>query len=188
MIELFQYCSISLPPPPPPSPLRVLAFYYTADISIRRSYVVLSLLSVIVSIRHCYQDLNDEQEEIIHEIISRQIQLYIKYRKVATDDEVSALIKHIEKTYNLALESVGVGSLEMKFRCPTLESLEHLWSDYQSGYLNEIAERYLVTDDIKKKLNLENVRLKTTIEDENYWNCRKILTENSCKFESLLTV
>ena len=145
--------------------------------------MVLSFLSVIISIRHCYQDLNDEQGEIIHEILSRQIQVYIKHRKVATADEVSALIKHIEKTYNLALESVGVGSLEMKFRCPTLESLEHLWSDYKSGYLNDIAEGYLVTDDIKKRLNLANVRLKTTIEDENYWNCRKILMEKSCKFE-----
>ena len=150
------------------------------------SSVVLFLLPDIV-IRHCYQDLSNEQEEIVHEILSRQIQVYVKHRKVATPEGVSALIEHIRKTYNLALESVGVGSLEIKFRCSTLESLEHLWGDYQSGYLNEIAERYLVTHDIKKKLNLETVRLKTTIEDENYQICRKILTEKSCKFESLLT-
>ena len=108
--------------------------------------------------------------------------MYVKHRKVATPEGVSSLIEHIRKTYNLALESVGVGSLEIKFRCSTLESLEHLWGDYQSGYLNDIAERYLVTHDIKKKLNLETVRLKTTIEDENYRICRKILTEKSCKF------
>ena len=152
-----------------------------------RSSVVSFLLPDIV-IKHSYQDLSNEQEETVHDILSHHIQVFIKNRKVATPDGVSALIEHIHKTYNLALESVGVGSLELKFRCPTLESLEHLWSDYQSGYLNEIAEKYLVTNDIKEKLNLETVRLKTTIEDENYRNCRKILMEKSCKFESSLTV
>ena len=148
----------------------------------------MSFLFPDVVIKHSYQDLSNEQEEIVHEILSRQIQVYVKHRKVTTPDGVSALIEHIHKTYDLALESVGIGSVEITFRCPTLESLEHLWSDYQAGYLNEIAMKYLVTNEIKEKLNLETVRLKTTIEDENYRNCRKILMEKSCKFESSLTV
>ena len=143
------------------------------------------LFSDIVT-RHCYQDLSDEQEEIIHETLIRQIQVYTKYRRVSTADGVSALIEHIQDAYNLALKSVGVGSLEIAFHCPSLESLESLWSDYQTGHLNNIAQRYLVTDDIKKKLNLENVRLKTTIEEENYRICKEILTKKSCKPESSL--
>ena len=143
------------------------------------------LLSDIVT-RHCYQDLSDEQEEIIHETLIRQIQVYTKYRRVSTADGVSALIEHIQDAYNLALKSVGVGSLEITFQCPSLESLESLWSDYLSGHLNNIAERYLVTDDIKKKLNLKNVRLETTIEEENYQICKEILTKKSCKPESSL--
>ena len=43
-----------------------------------------------------------------------------------------------------------------------------------------------MTDDIKKKLNLENVKLKTTIEEENYRICKEILMEKSCKPESSL--
>ena len=148
----------------------------------------MSFLFPDIVIKHSYQDLSNEQEEIVHEILSRQIQVYVKHRKVTTPDGVSALIEHIHKTYDLALESVGIGSLEITFRCPTLESLEHLWSDYQAGYLNEIAMKYLVTNEIQEKLNLETVRLKTTIEDDNYRNCRKILMEKSCKFESSLTV
>ena len=143
------------------------------------------LLSDIVT-RHCYQDLSDEQEEIIHETLIRQIQVYTKYRRVSTADGVSALIEHIQDAYNLALKSVGEGSLEITFRCPSLESLESLWSDYQSGHLNNIAQGYHVTDDIKKKLNLENVRLETTIEEENYRICKEILTKKSCKPESSL--
>ena len=107
--------------------------------------------------------------------------MYTKYRKVSTAEGVAALIAHIQDTYNLSLKSVGVGSLEITFQCPSLESLERLWSYYQSGHLNDIAERYLVTDEIKRKLNLETVRLKTTIEEENYLICKKILMEKACE-------
>ena len=143
------------------------------------------LLSDIVT-RHCYQDLSDEQEKIIHETLTRQIQVYTKYRRVSSPGGVSALIEHIQDAYNLALKSVGVGSLEITFQCTSLESLECLWSDYQSGHLNDIAERYLVTDDIKKKLNLESIRLKTIIEEENYRICKRILMEKLCESGSSL--
>ena len=156
-------------------------------ISMTSFSVMLSSFSDIVT-RHRYQELSDEQEEIVHETLTRQIQVYTKYRRVSTPDGVSGLIEHIQDTYNLALKSVGFGSLKITFGCPSLECLERLWSDYQSGDLNDIAERYLVTDDIKKKLNLESIRLETTIEEENYRNCKKILVEKSCEFEIPLTV
>ena len=101
-------------------------------------------------------------------------------------------IKYCKKnTYLLSVaifyfQTLLPGIATRTFRCPSLESLESLWSDYQSGHLNNIAERYLVTDDIKKKLNLENVRLETTIEEENYRICKEILMEKSCKPESSL--
>ena len=136
--------------------------------------------------KHCFVELTDEQSKIVHETLARQIQVYIRYRNISTAEGVSALIEHIQETYNLALKSVGVRSLEISFQCPSLESLERLWSDYQSGHLNDIAKRYLVTDDMKKKLNLKNVRLKTTIEDENYRICKMILMEEPCEFGILL--
>ena len=142
-----------------------------------------SLFSVITT-KHHYLDLNDEQQQEVHEIVTQQIHLYTKYRKIGTNEGVSGLITHIKETYCLALKSVGVGSLRITFNCQSLEGLEHLWSDYQSGQLNDIAERYLVTDDIKKKLNLETVRLKTTIEEENYQICKRILMQKSCEFGS----
>ena len=51
--------------------------------------------------------------------------------------------------------------------------------DYQSGCLNGIAERFLVTDELKRKLGLDNIRLKTTIEEENYLICKNAFIENS---------
>ena len=97
-------------------------------------------------------------------------------------ERVGAFFQHLEDHYNLSLVTIGKGSLEIIVHCPTLESLEHLWSDYLSGHLSEVAKRYLVTDEIKRKLDLDTVRLKITIAKENYLMCRKALVEMSGKF------
>ena len=74
-------------------------------------------------------------------------------------------------------------SVSEEVQCPTLESLESLWNDYHSGHLNEVAERYLVTDEIKRKFNLETFKFKTTLEEENYLICKKTLMEKPGEFD-----
>ena len=150
-----------------------------------RLFVCLVFFSEIIT-KHSFQEINDEQRKIVHETLQRQILVYLQHRTIATSEGVSGLIEYIKMTHDLALKSVGLGSLEITFRCTSLESLESLWSDYMSGRLNNIAERYLVTDDIKKKLDLESIRLKTIIEEKNYRICKRILMEKSCEFESSL--
>ena len=85
----------------------------------------------------------------------------------------------------MSVKSVLKGSLIITVECPTLESLERLWNDYQSGCLNDIAESYLVTDELKRKLGLDHVRLRITIEEENYLICKKALMEISGELGSL---
>ena len=151
-----------------------------------RLFVCLVFLFSEIITKHSFQEINDEQSKIVHETLQRQILVYFQHRTIATSEGVSGLIEYIKTTHDLALKSVGLGSLEITFRCTSLESLESLWSDYISGRLNNIAERYLVTDDIKKKLDLESIRLKTIIEEKNYRICKRILMEKSCEFESSL--
>ena len=85
----------------------------------------------------------------------------------------------------MAVMMVKTGSLIITVQCPTLESLESLWNGYCSGYLNDVVESFLVTDELKRKLELDNVRLKTTIEEENYLICKKAFMENSGYLECL---
>ena len=114
-----------------------------------------------------------------------------KYRKhqdlssLPFDSSVARLTKYIEKAYEVAVMMVKTGSLIITVQCPTLESLESLWKDYCSGDLNNIVERFLVTDELKRKLGMDNVRLKTTIEEENYLICKKAFIENSGEWGSL---
>ena len=98
---------------------------------------------------------------------------------------VARLAEFIEKAFEVVVLFVQPGSLIITVQCPSLESLESLWNGYCSGYLNDIVERFLVTDELKRKLRIDNVGLKTTIEEENYLVCKKAFMENSGEFGSL---
>ena len=128
------------------------------------------------------RDLSSELEDVVDRMFRQQLEVYLKYNKrnkLSTASGLSDFIKHVEDTYNLSLTSVGVGSLVIKGQCPDLQSLESLWNDYCCGVLNEAAERFLVTGDMTKEIDLVTIRLKTIIEEENYFTCKKSLMEKS---------
>ena len=115
-------------------------------------------------------------------MLRQQLKAYLEYNKrnkLSTASGLSDFIKHVENTYKLTLTSVGVESLVVKGQCPDLQSLESLWNDYCSGVLNEAAERFSVTDDMKKEINLVTLKLKSIIEEEGYFTCKKALMEKS---------
>ena len=123
-------------------------------------------------------DLNEEQQQNLDDILKLHASIYLIHRRPSTSDGLSAFFEHLKEVYNVSVKSVQKGSLIITVQCPTLKSLERLWSDYQSGCLNDIAERFLVTDELKGKLGLDNIRLKITIEKENYLICKKAFMEN----------
>ena len=86
---------------------------------------------------------------------------------------VGAFLEFLETAYSVSRVALNEGSVIISLNCKTLKGLDQLWNDHLSGHLNKVAERYLVTDEIKKRLNLRTINLKATIEEENYLNCRK---------------
>ena len=127
------------------------------------------------------RDLSSELEDVVDRMLRQQLEAYLKYNrtKLSTASGLSDFVKHLGNIYNISVTSVGMGSLIIEGQCPDLQSLERLWKDYHSGVLNEAAERFLVTDEIKREINLETVKLKTIIEVDNYLICHKALTEKS---------
>ena len=128
------------------------------------------------------RDLSSELEDVVDRMLRQQLEAYLKYNKrtkLSTAKGLSDFVNHLENIYNISVTSVGMGSLVIEGQCPDLQSLERLWKDYHSGVLNEAAESFLVTDEIKRKINLETVKLKTIIEVDNYLICKKALTEKS---------
>ena len=122
--------------------------------------------------------LEKEKKEAIKEMLTQIVQAYDEGSDHSRDWRyLKSFTDNLIKTYEVLVLTVCKGSIVISLRCPTLESLEHLWSDYRSGDLDKLAERYLVTDDMKEKLKLEKSYLKVTIDEENYLNCKRALME-----------
>ena len=107
------------------------------------------------------------------------VQIYDECTDYSRDDVkgLKSFTDNLIGTYRILFVTVCKGSIVIILKCPTLQSLEHLWSDYRSGHLAKVAERYLVTDQMKKNLNLKTTCLRTTIDEKNYLNCKKALME-----------
>ena len=83
-----------------------------------------------------------------------------------------SLCYYLQGVHDLMIREAGEGSLRIVVECKTLEILERLWDDYSSGHLNEVAEERLLTDEIKKKYDVESIELETTITMEDYLACK----------------
>ncbi len=71
------------------------------------------------------------------------------------------------------------GSLIITLECSSLETLEGLWKDYRSGRLNEMAQKYLVTDEVLKEFDLIEAKLMTTIREVEYTHCLEYFLQSA---------
>ena len=53
-------------------------------------------------------------------------------------------------------------------KCDSLKSLEELWREYSCGLLGKMVQDCFVTEKILKELNLAELKLKTTMDIEEY--------------------
>ena len=131
------------------------------------------------------QNLDVEQNRKFKEHFLGQIELLMALNTLdfteQSQGEATSFFQGLQKCYNLLVKKFGIGCLEITVECVNLEGLERLWNDYQSGELDDLAERCLVTDKLKTKLNVETVELKTSIAEESYMRCKEALMEKSRK-------
>ena len=81
------------------------------------------------------------------------------------DKGLGALTEYLTESHSVLQKGVTKCGLKMIVECSTPESLESLLNDYHSGHFNDVAERCLVTDEVKTILNLETLRLKTVFQE-----------------------
>ena len=82
-------------------------------------------------------------------------------------DEGSEFKEYLQEMRVLII-GVSVGSLVITVMCDSLKSLEELWEDYSCGLLDKMVRDCFVTEKILKELNLAELKLKTTIDTEEY--------------------
>ena len=85
------------------------------------------------------------------------------------------------KEMRLIITGVSVGSLVITVKCESLMILEELWKDYSSGHLGEVVQNCFVTERILKELNLAELRLKTTMDIEEYNACKMFFEKDALR-------
>ncbi|KAJ7339380.1 hypothetical protein OS493_005775 [Desmophyllum pertusum] len=117
-----------------------------------------------------------QQEEAKRIIISDMAKSFIETTatRIPVDEIPLSLRYYLEGVLDLITKQAGEGSLRITVECRTSEILENLWEDYCSGHLNAVAEECLLTDDIKRRYDVESVKLETTILEEDYLACKTV--------------
>ena len=98
---------------------------------------------------------------------------YLANFNPSTREELNDFVQYLLEVRKVLIVGTHSGSLIINVKCSTLKILEDLWDDYCSGYLNEMAQKHLVTEEILKELGLTELILTTSISDEKYRECKK---------------
>ena len=86
---------------------------------------------------------------------------------------INLFLEYLKFNLGVRVEGYGDGSLLVTVTCSSLEILEALWKDYSSGHLNKVAEEKLITAQVLGRLELDELRLKTTIAENEYRKCKE---------------
>ncbi|XP_078347655.1 uncharacterized protein LOC144632796 isoform X3 [Oculina patagonica] len=87
------------------------------------------------------------------------------------------------KEMRLVITGVNVGSLVITVKCDSLQILEALWKDYSSGHLGKVVQRCFVTEEILGEFSLAELKLKTTILEEEYKAYKLYFEKNSARVQ-----
>ena len=96
---------------------------------------------------------------------------YIQTTPPESRDEYDDFLTYMKKM-RTAITGISTGSLLITVKCDSLQILEKLWEDYLSGHLGEVIQRSFVTEEILREFNLTELKLETTISEEEYKACK----------------
>ena len=106
----------------------------------------------------------------------------------STEEELNGFLRYMRDVRQVAVVDTHQGSLIITVECSSLDILEGLWEDYRTGHLNDVAQTYLVTEDILKELGLIEVKLITTILEDEYRACREYFLQKPGEDERMLHI
>ena len=101
-------------------------------------------------------------------------------------EDLNGLVYYLEKVRKILIVDTQSGSLIITVECRSLEMLDELWYDYCNGFLNKMAQKFLVTNEVLNELGVIEVKVTTTILEEDYKACREYLLQHSGEIRSLV--
>ena len=121
-------------------------------------------------------------EEVLNLIATK----YLQQVNPSTPEEFNKFRQYMKDFRKVLIADVQKGSLILILECSSLQILDELWKDYWSGHLNEVAQKWLVTEEILMEFGLAEVKLTTTIDEEEYKDCRELLLNPSSRYLDLI--
>ena len=107
---------------------------------------------------------------------------YFKTLDPSRPEDRNGFIQYMEDVRKVLILDAQTGSLIVIVECGSLEILDNLWNDYCTGHLNEMAQKYLVTEDILKEFGLVEVNLATTIQEKEFRAAREYFMQVSGEY------
>ena len=109
---------------------------------------------------------------------------YFQVVNPSTLEELNGFVQYLRDVRNLLIVDTQQGSLIITLECRSLQILEDLWEDYCSGHLNEMAQKYLVTEELLEEFGfttMSTIKLTTTILGDEYTSCRQYFLQSAGK-------
>ncbi len=107
------------------------------------------------------------------EVLNLAASKYLKTIDPSRPEDLNGFVHYLREIRELLIVDTKLGSLIITVECSSLEILDKLWDDYCTGLLNEMAQTFLVTEDILQEFGLIDVKLTTTMLEEEYMACRE---------------
>ena len=101
------------------------------------------------------------------EVLCKVADNYLVCTPPQNREERNEFVEHLKKVGAL-ITGFKLGSLVITVKCDSLKSLEELWKEYSCGLLGKMVQDCFVTEKILKELNLAELKLKTTMDTEEY--------------------
>ena len=87
-------------------------------------------------------------------------------------EECNTFMDYLERARKVFPLGVKSGSLIITVEVGSKEILEELWQDYQEGHLNQMAQKFLVTEKLLEEFGLIEFKLTTFIAEGEYKTCQ----------------
>ena len=120
------------------------------------------------------------------EVLNLAASKYLKAIDPSKPVDLNGFVYYMEIVRKAFIKDSSSGSLIITVECSSVEILDELWYDYCNGFLNKMVQKFLVDDEVLKELGLTEVKLTTTILEEDYRACREYLLQHSGEFRSLV--
>ena len=94
---------------------------------------------------------------------------YMRAKSLGSKEDKEDFLEYL-KRMRLVISGVSIGSVIITVICTSLEILESLWAECNTGHMDEVAQKLLITNDVIREFG--DVKITVTILEEEYKACR----------------